>query len=170
MTAFKEILPRELTQNPFRMIGDDWMLITAMDPQSGKYNTMTASWGGFGVLFHKPVAYVFIRPQRYTKEFVDKADRVTLSFFGGEMREALQICGARSGRDCDKIKEAGLTAFVDGKIVGFEQADKIFVCRKLYASELVQHGFMENKIPESVYAAGDYHTLYILEIERILTK
>ncbi len=170
MTTFKEMLPKELTQNTFRMIGDDWMLITAMDPATGKYNTMTASWGGFGVLFHKPVAYIFIRPQRYTKEFVDKTDCVTLSFFGGEMRKALQLCGTRSGKDCDKIREAGLSAFVDGKTVGFREADKIFVCRKIYASALLQEGFLSDKIPADVYAEGDYHTMYILEIEKILTK
>lgn len=170
MTTFKEMLPKELTENTFRMIGDDWMLITAMDPATGKYNTMTASWGGFGVLFHKPVAYIFIRPQRYTKEFVDKTDSVTLSFFGGEMRKALQICGSKSGRECDKIKEAGLSPFIDGKIVGFREADKIFVCRKLYAGDLLKEGFFSDKIPESVYAQGDYHTMYILEIEKVLTK
>lgn len=170
MTSFKEMLPGELTENTFRMIGDDWMLITAMDPATGKYNTMTASWGGFGVLFHKPVAYIFIRPQRYTKEFVDSAEYMTLSFFGGEMRKALQICGSKSGKDCDKIKEAGLSPFIDGKIVGFREADKIFVCRKLYADKLTKDGFFGDKIPCQVYSAGDYHTMYILEIEKILTK
>ena len=146
------------------------MLITAMDPATGTYNTMTASWGGFGVLFHKPVAYIFIRPQRYTKTFVDSTDCVTLSFFGGKERSALQLCGTKSGRDCDKIGQAGLSAFVDGRAVGFREADKIFVCRKLYAGALEKDGFFGGKIPETVYAAGDYHTLYVLEIERILTK
>ena len=170
MPVFKEIQPKDLKENTFRMIGDDWMLITAMDPESGKYNTMTASWGGFGVLFHKPVAYIFIRPQRYTKRFADAACHLTLSFFGGAQRTALQICGTKSGKDCDKIKEAGLTPFVEGKTVGFAEADKILVCRKLYAAPLVKEGFTDGKIPQSVYAAEDYHTMYVLEIERILTK
>lgn len=170
MTTFKEMQPKDLTENTFRMIGDDWMLITAMDPVSGKYNTMTASWGGFGVLFHKPVAYIFIRPQRYTKLFADSAERLTLSFFAGAQRPALQICGTKSGRDCDKIKQAGLSPFVDGKIVGFKEADKIFVCRKLYAAPLTKEGFMDEKIPQSVYAQNDYHTMYVLEIEKVLTK
>lgn len=170
MTTFHEIHPKNINENTFSLIGDDWMLISAMDPKTGKYNTMTASWGGFGVLFHKPVAYIFIRPQRYTKEFVDAAERVTLSFFGPEMRPALQLCGKKSGRDCDKIKEAGLTPFVDEKIVGFSQANKILVCRKLYAAPLVKDGFFGDKIPESVYAENDYHTMYILEIEKVLSK
>ncbi len=170
MTTFHEIHPKDINQNVFSMIGDDWMLISAMDPKTEKYNTMTASWGGFGVLFHKPVAYIFIRPQRYTKEFVDCADRLTLSFFAPEMRPALQICGKKSGRDCDKIKEAGLTPFVDEKTVGFSQANKILVCRKLYAAPLSEKGFLGNKIPQSVYPEKDYHTMYILEIEKVLSK
>jgi flavin reductase (DIM6/NTAB) family NADH-FMN oxidoreductase RutF len=170
MTSFKEILPSDLTENTFRMIGEDWMLITAMDPESGNYNTMTASWGGFGILFHKPVAYIFIRPQRYTKQFVDRADKLTLSFFKGRQRQALRFCGTKSGRDCDKIKESGLSAFVDGKIVGFKEADTIFICRKLYASPLSKDAFSDTKIPPSVYSENDYHTLYIAEIEKILTK
>ena len=170
MTTFHEIHHKDIKENTFSMIGDDWMLITAMDPKTGKFNTMTASWGGFGVLFHKPVAYIFIRPQRYTKEFVDAADRVTLSFFGPEMRPALQICGKKSGRDGDKIKEAALKPFVDEKIVGFSQASKILVCRKLYADTLAPENFLDRKIMEATYPNHDYHTLYILEIEKVLSK
>ena len=170
MAIFKEISPKALTSNPFTAIGDEWMLISALDPETGKYNTMTASWGGVGVLFHRPVAYIFIRPQRYTKTFVDKTDTVTLSFFAGKEKKALQLLGTKSGRDCDKIKEAGLSPFLDGKAVGFTQAQTIFVCRKLYADALKKEGFFADKIPNEVYSAGDYHTLYILEIEKVLTK
>ena len=170
MTDFHEICPKDLTENTFRMIGDDWMLITAMDPETKTYNTMTASWGGFGILFHKPVAYIFIRPQRHTKQFVDNANLLTLSFFGSEYREALRLCGTKSGKDCDKIKEAGLSPFLDGKTIGFKEADKIFICRKLYAAPLAKEHFIDIKIPPSVYSENDYHTLYIVEIEKVLAK
>ncbi len=73
----KEIKPEELTKNPFHMIGKEWMLVTA--EKDGKVNTMTASWGGVGIMWGKPVAYVFIRPQRYTKEFIDGTDTFSLS-------------------------------------------------------------------------------------------
>ena len=167
---FEEISVKQLTVNPFCAIGDEWMLVSALNEKTGKYNTMTASWGGVGVLFHKPVAYVFIRPQRYTKQFVDGSDYLTLSFFGGEEKAALTLLGRKSGRDCDKIKEAGLTPFVEGKIVGFTQATTIFVCRKLYADELKPEKFIDLKIPTEVYAQNDYHTLYIVEIEKVLSK
>lgn len=118
--AFKEVDIKSLTFNPFTKIGSEWMLITAGD-QSG-YNTMTASWGGLGVLWGKNVATCYIRPQRYTKKFVDANDTFTLSFYGPEHKQALSICGSKSGRDCDKVKEAGLTPyFVDGTAASRKQ-------------------------------------------------
>ena len=111
--AFKEVDIKSLNFNPFTKIGSEWMLITAGD-ESG-CNTMTASWGGLGVLWGKNVATCYIRPQRYTKKFVDANDTFTLSFYGPEYKQALSICGSKSGRDCDKVKEAGLTPyFTDG--------------------------------------------------------
>ena len=66
----KEIKATELTDNLFQTIGKEWMLVTAGTPE--KFNTMTASWGGTGWLWNKPVAFVFIRPERYTYEFIEK--------------------------------------------------------------------------------------------------
>ena len=102
--AFREIKPEELDFNPFQKIGKQWMLITAGN-ESG-YNTMTASWGGAGVMWGKPSVTAYIRPQRYTKEFVDREETFTLSFYGEEYRKALNLFGTVSGKDRDKIKEA----------------------------------------------------------------
>ena len=74
------------------LIANQWMLITA--GTADKFNTMTASWGGVGYLWHKPVAYLFIRPERYTHEFVEANDRLTISFFPESQRRALQLCGS----------------------------------------------------------------------------
>ena len=105
--SFKRIAPEELRVNPFSMIGKEWMLITAGTVSD--CNTMTASWGGLGVIWGKPSATVYIRQSRYTKEFVDREERFTISVFDEAYRPALNLCGKVSGRDCDKIKEAGLT-------------------------------------------------------------
>ena len=86
---FGRIDPKELNQNVFSMIGEQWMLVTAGTAE--RCNTMTASWGGLGVLWGKPVATVYIRPQRYTLEFVEREDCFTLSFFGEEYRDALAL-------------------------------------------------------------------------------
>ena len=105
--SFKEIKPEELNFNPFTRIGSDWMLLTA--GTKDKFNTMTASWGGAGVFWGKPAVTCYIRPQRYTKEFIDKEELFSVSFFKDGHRDALKLCGSVSGRDHDKIKEAGLT-------------------------------------------------------------
>lgn len=166
--AFKEVDIKSLTFNPFTKIGSEWMLITAGD-QSG-YNTMTASWGGLGVLWGKNVATCYIRPQRYTKKFVDANDTFTLSFYGPEHKQALSICGSKSGRDCDKVKEAGLTPyFVDGT-VAFEEADMVFVCKKLYEDEIRPENFIAKENDEKWYPEKDYHTVYIAEITKVLVR
>ena len=69
---FKEIKPEELKDNPFDLIGKEWMLITAGDER--KCNTMTASWGGVGIMWSKPVATANYRDSRFTKEFVDNIE------------------------------------------------------------------------------------------------
>ena len=166
--AFKEVDIKSLTFNPFTKIGSEWMLITAGD-QSG-YNTMTASWGGLGVLWGKNVATCYIRPQRYTKKFVDANDTFTLSFYGPAHKQALSICGSKSGRDCDKVKEAGLTPyFVDGT-AAFEEADMVFVCKKLYEDEIRPENFIAKENDEKWYPEKDYHTVYIAEITKVLVR
>ena len=100
--GFKEIAVEELNFNPFTKIGTEWMLITAGDEKN--FNTMTASWGGMGIMWNKKVITAYIRPQRYTKEFVDANELFTVSFYDEKYRKALNICGTKSGRDCDKVK------------------------------------------------------------------
>lgn len=166
--AFKEVKIEELQFNSFTKIGKEWLLITAGDEE--KHNTMTASWGGVGVLWGKNVVTTYIRPQRYTKEFVDAQDVFTITFFGENYRKALALCGKVSGRDADKIKEAGLTPyFVDGT-TAFEEAEMVLVCRKLYADEIKPEKFIATENDERWYPEKDYHTMYIAEITKVLVK
>ena len=102
----KRIDPKEIGQNVFSLIGDQWMLITAGTAE--QCNTMTASWGGLGVLWGAPMATCYIRPQRYTREFVDREEYFTLAFFDEEHRKALALCGSKSGREVDKVGSAAL--------------------------------------------------------------
>ena len=107
----KPLTPKEL-ENVFRLVGKDWMLITAAGKTAEgqeTVNAMTASWGGMGVLWNKPVAFCFIRPQRYTFTLTEQSERFSLSFFTEAYRPALRLCGSKSGRDTDKLAEAGLT-------------------------------------------------------------
>lgn len=76
----KEINVSELKDNMFDAISKEWMLVTAGTQE--KFNMMTASWGGTGVLWAKPVAFIFIRPERYTYQFIEEGETLTLSFPG----------------------------------------------------------------------------------------
>lgn len=157
---------KSLNDNVFDLIGKEWMLVTA--GTQDKWNTMTASWGCLGWLWNKPVAVVFIRPERYTHEFVEQNDMLTLSFFGhdAELRKALAFCGSRSGRDCDKAKETGLTpvSTPDGNVT-FAQARLTLECRKLYNGDIKPVEFIAPDI-EQWYGEGrgGYHDVYIVEI------
>lgn len=167
--AFKEAAVESLQFNPFTKIGKEWMLITAGDEK--KHNTMTASWGGVGIMWGKQVVTAYIRPQRYTKEFVDAEGLFTLSFYSEKYRNALNICGSKSGRDCDKEKEAGLTPmYVDGT-TAFEEADMVFVCRKLYRQEMSPEYFTQDDgLDETWYPNKDYHVMYMAEIVKVLVR
>ena len=165
---FKRIEPREMDGNVFSMIGEQWMLITAGTKE--KCNTMTASWGGLGVLWGKPVATAYIRPQRYTREFVEKGEYFTLAFFGPEHRQALNLCGTQSGRDVDKVKECGFTVMeAEGGAPYFAQADLVLVCRKAYWQDMDPDHFLDPDI-EKHYAQHDYHRIYIGEIVEVLKR
>ena len=172
--AFKEVKAEELQVNPFTKIGKEWMLITAGTEE--KYNTITASWGGVGVIWGKDVVTAYIRPQRYTKEFVDGSDRFTISFLPEDKREALNICGSVSGRDVEnKWEKAGLHPyFVNEKTLeettAVEEAEMIFVCRKLYAQEMYPECFVDTECDTKWYPQNDYHTMYIGEIEKVLVR
>ena len=164
---FKKVDPKTLDLNPFTAIGDQWMLITAGTPEN--CNTMTASWGGLGVLWGAPMATAYIRPQRYTKQFVDENEYFTLSFFPESCRPQLNLCGTKSGRDMDKVKECGFTVAAGvGNAPYFEQADLVLVCRKRMSVPMDEAAMPED-VKEKWYK-GDYHTMYWGEIVEALKK
>lgn len=168
MSAFKEINPKEITNNPFELIGDEWALVTS--GSKDKFNTMTVSWGGVGIMWGKPVTFAFIRPQRYTFEFIEKNGFFTMSFFEESMRDALKFCGSKSGRDYDKVKETGLTpAFTEDGIPYFEQAKLVLVCKKMYGQFLNEESIIDSEQVSKWYN-GDYHKMYASEIVKVLTK
>ncbi|MGO1044151.1 flavin reductase [Clostridioides difficile] len=166
--GFKEVKIEELQFNPFTKIGKEWLLITAGN--SDKFNTMTASWGGVGVYWSKNVVTTYIRPQRYTKEFVDNNDTFTIAFFDEKYREALNICGTISGRDINKVEKAELTPYFVDDTVAFEEANMILVCKKLYHDTMPPENFDAKENDEKWYPNKDYHTMYISEVVKVLIK
>lgn len=154
----------------FKTVGEQWMLIAACDKcrEGTQYNAMTASWGGMGVMWNKNVFWCFIRPQRYTKEFVDNSDKITLSFFDSKYKDALVLCGRKSGRECNKIAEAGLTVELQNDEVFFKEAEYTVVGRKLYVDTIKKDGFIDKTIVDKCYPDEDFHFVYVCEIEKIL--
>lgn len=169
MNGFKEIAPSLIDDNFIKAIGTDWMLITAGDHVA--HNTMTASWGGVGFMWNKPIAIAVIRPQRFTYEFTEREPMLTLSFLDEEYRQALTYCGTHSGRDENKISKAGLSvAFTDDDVPAISQARLVLECRKLYTDMLREENFLDKSIIEKWYSAKDYHKAYILEITHAYIK
>ena len=165
---FNKIDPKQLNFNPFSAIGDKWMLVTAGD--SNKANTMTASWGGAGVLWNKNVVTCYIRPQRFTRELIDANENFSVSFLPEEFRKQLVYCGRVSGRDEDKITGSGLTLLNDYAAPCFEEADTVLICKKIYVGELKPQGIVYPEHDEANYPAKDYHIVYIGEITEALVK
>lgn len=164
----KQIEINEFSENPFKLIGSDWMLITAK--KGDKTNMMTASWGGVGILWNKPVATIYVRPQRYTKEFIDNEEYFSLCVLPEEYRQILNYCGTKSGRDEDKIAETKLTIDESEKAPIFKESRLVLICKKLYAQDLTEQSFIDKSLVEKNYQAKDFHTMYIAEIEKILTN
>ena len=156
-------------EDAFKLIGSEWMLVCAGNKD--KFNMMTASWGGLGWLWNKPVVFTFIRPERYTHEFLEREARFTLSFFKDEWKDALKFCGSKSGRDFDKCKETGLKGVaLESGAIGFEQSRLTLDCRKLFKAPMTEANFVDKDVLAKWYNAnpgGSLHDVYIGEIETI---
>ena len=139
----KAINPNEIKDNVIELIGKEWMLVSAGDKE--KFNMMTASWGGVGVLWNRPVVFAFIRPERYTREFIDARNEFTITFLGPEHRKAHSICGSKSGREIDKVEAT---------------------CKVVYKSEIEEAKFLDPTVFPRWYDEknGNAHIVYIAEI------
>lgn len=165
--AFNKTNIRRVDQNAVRSLAEDWALVTAGTKDG--FNTMTVSWGGLGEIWGKDAAFIFIRPGRYTFGFLEANERFTICFFGGAQKKALALCGSKSGRDTDKVKEAGLTPVFDGGVTYFDEAALVLKCRKMASYDLTPDGFLDDAVADN-YDGSDYHRMYIAEIEETLTK
>lgn len=162
---WKEVNPEQWEGNVFYKIGKEWMLISAEHEE--RVNAMTASWGGMGILWNKPVVFIFVRPQRFTKTLIDASSHFALTFYDEHQREMLAYMGKASGHDEDKIAYANLTVIKDHAPY-FAEAKEAMICRKLFAQELDPEGFQDAMLDQKNYPDKDYHILYVGEIEKVL--
>ena len=134
------------------------------------YNSMLITWGSLGVAWKKAIFTVYVKPETYTHEFMEKYDIFTVSFIKGQIYNDFILYGTLSGREFDKEKVSGShIKFLDDGGITFEEASEVFVCRKLVASH-----FNEDEVDKSiidlyqsnleVYKTTKPHSIYIGEI------
>jgi flavin reductase (DIM6/NTAB) family NADH-FMN oxidoreductase RutF len=190
LRGFRTVSPFELSENFFHEIGRQWMLVTAARPDGG-VNSMTAAWGGIGFIWQQPTAFLFIRPQRFTKTFVEAASTFSLSFFDSSVyRDALNFMGNVSGyEDAHKVAHSGLTlASCETEVVQdpplgasrvertpyFSEARLVLVCERLYQQDMREECFLDKEQLDRFYGRldgeSDLHTLYIAAIRQVLVR
>lgn len=164
----REIAAENINENIFKLIGKDWMLVAAQ--KDGKTNAMTASWGFAGVMWGKNCLITAIRPQRYTKEFIDGSDTFSITILPDGYRDTLNYFGSVSGRDEDKIAKSGLTVEECENTPYFAEGKLVLICRKMFAQEIKAESFIDKEALEKWYPNNDLHTLYVAEIVKVLEK
>lgn len=157
----------KLSSDIFSVFEKGWALATAGTPED--FNTMTIGWGSAGTLWGKDTVMVYIKPCRYTHDYMEKNEYFTVSFFPESCRKALVLLGTKSGRDGDKVAESGLTPISvgEGKAVSFAEAEQTVLCRKIYRQEL-DAAACPPEVREAFYAEEAPHTVYVGEVAAIL--
>ncbi len=166
--SFEKIDIRELELSPVRAIGDNWAILTGCSDEG--FNSMTVSWGGMGVMWNKPVVFVFVRPGRHTFKFMENGEGFSLALMGEGMHEKMAVFGKKSGRDCDKYKESGFTPVTEDGITYPAEAETVLVCKTLSAGNVAPEWFRDAEIDGKNYPAKDYHRMYIGEIVTAMTR
>lgn len=167
ITIYKTIDPKNIKDNLIDCFANEWALITA--GVEGDFNTMTASWGFAGEMWGADSLAVVIRPQRYTMEFIEKNDYFTVSFCG-KNRSIHKVTGSKSGRDCDKVLEAGITPIENDKYVYFKEARLVLVVRKQFVQQMRAEAFTDKAVLDKWYPDKDYHNMIIGKIEKVLVS
>ncbi|MDD4149859.1 MAG: flavin reductase [Bacteroidales bacterium] len=169
LDGFKEIGWEEINDNTIKMIGKDWMLISAGNAED--YNMMTASWGTLGWLWERPVSTIYVRPQRHTHNYTEREEYYTITFYDDPDKEVLRLMGTVSGKNFDKMNYEKLTPVItpNGSIA-FEEAKLIIECKKLYTHVLKDEEFNDTSSMNDMYPKKDFHTVYIGEITGVWMK
>lgn len=132
-----------------------------------KFNTMTIGWGVTGVLWGKDVFIAYVRPSRYTYQFMEENDYFTISFYDDEYKKELGYLGTKSGRDTDKVKDVCFTPVEVGESISFKEANLTILCKKIYYQDLDEKLFPE-EVVKKYYPNDDVHRYYIGEIMDVI--
>lgn len=157
---------------PLYAIDQEWALLTVGTKE--KFNTMTISWGGLGTIWNKPVVTVYVKPIRYTYEFMESNEYFTISFYHENFKEDLGILGSKSGRNFDKIALTKLTPEFLENATSFKEAKLTIVCKKIYFQDMDINNIDAKSISQSeidrFYKTEPMHRMYIGEVVDIIDK
>ena len=162
---------KTLTPDIFQVFGTQNALLTAGDRTA--CNTMTIGWCQMGRLWSIPTCTVYVRPERYTYQFMEAHDYFTVSVLPLSRKQTtMQLCGTRSGRDIDKVEACGLTlCYGAGDAPFFDEAEWVLVCRKIYAQDMDASCVL---VPEGILrhygAKGGWHRIYTGEVVEAYIK
>lgn len=163
---FKEIKFSDVKENVVDLLNNQWGLVSAGTEE--KYNMMTVSWGAVGELWGKDMVTVYIRPERYTNQFVDENEYFSLSFYPADMKKQIHsVCGSKSGRDVNKTELTGLTPAFDFAPY-FEEAKLVLICKKQAKSQFDESQFLNDDIKANWYDGDGMHYIYYASIEKVL--
>ena len=138
----------------------------------GKVNTMTIGWGTLGIQWGKPIFIAFVRESRHTKAMLEKNGEFTVNVPLGTIdKNILGICGTKSGRDMDKIKELGLTLEEPNviSVPAIKELPLTLECKVIYKQDQDPNAILP-EIQARSYppffpdGRGDYHTAYYGQI------
>ena len=163
----KEVIAREIKDNPIFEFDKTWALVTARK-KDGSFNMCTLSWGSIGVLWSKEVVTIYVKPIRHTDSFIHEDEYFTITFFDERHRKDLALCGTKSGRDIDKIKESNLEVVNIENGITFKDFKRVYVCKKIYQAPFVKDGFINNQDSlDKYYKDEPFHNVYIGEIIKV---
>ena len=159
----REIAVTELSVDVVNLWMNQWLLLTAGTIDD--CNMMTVAWGSIGCMWSKPFAQIVLRPQRYTRKYIEQSDSFTLCAFPEKYHKDLQTLGTLSGRNGNKLAKTGLTLKASKRVAApsYNEAKFILECRKIYYQDMDPRGFVDKTIQDN-YAAKDYHRIYFGEI------
>ena len=164
----KEISIKELDDNAFDLIANQWAIITVK--ADDKVNAMTANWVQLGYLWSQNVITTYVRRQRYTYDFIEKNNEYAICFFEEAYRKELGYLGTKSGRDFDKLKECNMTVSQYNNVDYIDQARLVFICEKIYVDDIREEKFIDKNIIADCYPNKDFHKVYVSRIKHILVK
>ena len=160
----RKVDQKSITDNVIDEFKNQAALVCARK-KDGTFNMYTIAWGSIGELWSKDVLTVYVKPIRYTDQFLFEDEYFTVTFLNNEDRKVLSICGSKSGRDIDKVKECNLSVVDLGKGITFEGFRRVYLCRKIYQGQLKKEEFVNsNDIIDKYYKDEPYHNFYVGEI------